>query len=335
MAGIKIKTTQVNKKKAEKTKKRAAGYCRVSTKSDIQDGSYENQQLTLTDYIQKNENLEFVGLYGDLGKSGRSTRNRPEFNRLMDDCREGKIDIIYVKGISRFARNALDFSRAVQELTELGVVVVFLNQRLSTEKSLPLVLNTLAVLAENVGRHRSLHAKKSHEENLMCGTPAFRVSYGYYAEGKNHTWYINEEEADRVRAAFLMAGTMEKYPDILAALNEMEAVAGTNRTWKHEALVYMLSNVSYIGNVLGNKSFMKETEEGFKQSRNLGQVEQTYIEEHHEPIVSEALFLGVGELMDRHLLYSKKNRYSEEDLEVIERVRKIAEQEAEQYGIGA
>lgn len=84
--------------------KRAAAYCRVSTGMECQEGSYEIQKSYFTELLSNNPDEKLVKVYADEG-SGRSTQGRPEFRQMIQDCMDGKIDIIYTKSISRFSRN--------------------------------------------------------------------------------------------------------------------------------------------------------------------------------------------------------------------------------------
>lgn len=100
--------SNARKQEEEKPKLRVAAYCRVSTDSDEQATSYEAQVEHYTEYIQKNPDWEFAGIYADDGISGTNTKKREEFNRMIDDCKAGNIDMIITKSISRFARNTMD-----------------------------------------------------------------------------------------------------------------------------------------------------------------------------------------------------------------------------------
>ena len=100
-------------------KLKMAAYCRVSTDQEEQLLSYENQVNYYTNYISENPLYEYAGTYADEGISGTNTKKRDEFNRMIADCRSGKIDIIITKSISRFARNTLDCLNYVRELTEM------------------------------------------------------------------------------------------------------------------------------------------------------------------------------------------------------------------------
>ena len=98
---------------------RVAAYCRVSTKQEEQLNSYENQVEHYTERINSENGWTLEGIYADKGISGTSVKNRDEFNRMIADCRSGKIDMIITKSISRFARNTLDCLNYVRELTEM------------------------------------------------------------------------------------------------------------------------------------------------------------------------------------------------------------------------
>ena len=90
-------------KQSEQKKLRVAAYCRVSTDSDEQETSYEAQVTHYTEYIQKNPDWELAGIFADDGISGTNTKKRDEFNRMIDECMSGNIDMIITKSISRFA----------------------------------------------------------------------------------------------------------------------------------------------------------------------------------------------------------------------------------------
>ncbi len=111
--------------------KRAAAYCRVSTGMECQEGSYEIQKSYFTELLSNNPDEELVKVYADEG-SGRSTQGRPEFRQMIQDCMDGKIDIIYTKSISRFSRNMLDCVTVVRQLKELGIPVIFEKKRALT-----------------------------------------------------------------------------------------------------------------------------------------------------------------------------------------------------------
>ena len=114
---------------------RVAAYARVSSDSADQLNSFASQIAYYTDVIQSKEGWEFAGLYADEAVSGTTTASRNDFQRLLEDCRNRKIDRILVKSISRFARNTLDCIQTVRELKSLGVTVLFEKEGIDTGTS--------------------------------------------------------------------------------------------------------------------------------------------------------------------------------------------------------
>ena len=104
-----------------------AAYCRVLTDQAEQLSSYEAQVKYYTTYIEGQPDYECDGIYADEGISGTNTKKREQFNRMIEDCKGGKIDMIITKSISRFARNTLDTLTYVRLLKELGIEVFFEN----------------------------------------------------------------------------------------------------------------------------------------------------------------------------------------------------------------
>lgn len=122
-------------KQAEQPKLRVAAYCRVSTDSDEQETSYEAQVNHYTEYIQKNPEWVMAGIFADDGISGTNTKNRTEFNRMINECMAGNIDMIITKSISRFARNTLDCLQYIRQLKEKNIPVFFEKESINTMDS--------------------------------------------------------------------------------------------------------------------------------------------------------------------------------------------------------
>ena len=136
-----------------------AAYCRVSTDQGEQLLSYENQVNYYTNYISENPLYEYAGTYADEGISGTNTKKRDEFNRMIADCRAGKIDMIITKSISRFARNTLDCLNYVRELKDLGIGIIFEKENINTlDAKGEVLLTILSSLAQDESRS-SLSAK--------------------------------------------------------------------------------------------------------------------------------------------------------------------------------
>lgn len=126
-----------NVKKADQPKLRVAAYCRVSTDSDEQETSYEAQVTHYTEYIQKNPDWVLAGVFADDGISGTNTKKRDEFNRMIDECMAGNIDMIITKSISRFARNTLDCLQYIRQLKDKNIPVYFEKESINSGNSTP------------------------------------------------------------------------------------------------------------------------------------------------------------------------------------------------------
>jgi DNA invertase Pin-like site-specific DNA recombinase len=289
-------------------KLKTAAYCRVSTDMETQEGSYELQVAYFTDLINANPTMELVGIYGDKGKSGLKISGRPGLQKLMDDSRAGKINLILTKSISRFARNMADCAAMVRELRDLGVNIIFEEQNLNTqdEKSI-LVLNILAAIAEEESHSISQHALLAHEQYTLEGRPFGAIAFGYKNGGDNK-WIINEEEAPRVRKAFELAAQGKCYRDIQKALDAMET---GDYKWPQSRVRRMLTNVVYKGDYFARNQTVCLVPG--KQVANRDYKDRIYIEEHHEAIISPEQFDWVQEIISRGILYSRR-RLSKEDV---------------------
>ena len=200
---------------------KTAAYCRVSTDKEVQEGSYELQVAYFTDLINANPTMELVGIYGDKGKSGLKISGRHGLQKLMDDCRAGKINLILTKSISRFARNMAECAEMIRELRGLGVNIIFEEQNLNSQDTkCALALNIFAAIAEEESHSISQHALRAHEQYTLEGRPFGQISFGYKNGGDNK-WIINEEEAPLVRKAFRMAAEGQNYTEIRKAMTEM------------------------------------------------------------------------------------------------------------------
>ena len=314
-------------------KKRTAAYCRVSTTSDTQDGSFETQCEHYEKLIRENPEMEFVGVYGDHGKSGRSMRGRKELNRMITDCDAGKIDLVLTKSISRFARNMLECIETIRHLKERGVTVRFEKEGLDTETmGGELMLGILATIAQEESNSLAQNMNWSRQRHLEKGQPWEQARYGYVSVGKEHRWEVVEQEAEVVRQAFYMAGMCHTYQEITDELNRMEEENGGGRRWTNPTVVNLLRSEVYIGQYLARKFCRIVDENGVtKQVRNRGYADPILIEGHHEALVSEELYKVVQELLDHTTLGGNRRKFSAEEQETMNRAIKLAAKEAESW----
>ena len=296
---------------------KTAAYCRVSTDKETQEGSYEMQERYFTDLIQSNPGMELVGIYGDKGRSGLHTTGRPGLQKLMEDCRAGKINLILTKSISRFARNMADCAEMIRELRALDVNILFEKENVNSQDAkCDLVLNIFSAIAQEESHSISQHTIRSHEQYTLEGRPFGRISFGYRNAGDNR-WEINEEEAPRVRKAFRMAGEGKCYAEILKALNEMET---DGYQWNQRRLRRLLTNPVYKGDYFSHQTVCLVPG---KQIVNNGYRDRFYITGHHKAIVPPELFDRVQAIVERGVLISSK-RLSEEDREFLKGVAQNA-----------
>ena len=144
----------------EKPKLRVAAYCRVSTDSDEQATSYEAQVSHYTEQITRNPEWAFAGIYADDGISGTNTKKREEFNRMIADCMDGRIDMIITKSISRFARNTLDCLKYIRQLKDRNIPVFFEKENINALDAKGKVLLTImASLAQQESQSLSQNVK--------------------------------------------------------------------------------------------------------------------------------------------------------------------------------
>ncbi len=262
---------------------RAAAYCRVSTLMEEQEYSFENQVTFYTAMIGNDPNLTLVGVYGDHGFSGLEMSKRKEFLRMLDDCEDGKIDVIYVKSISRFSRNAAEALAVLKRLKELGVRVLFEKEGLdSTDPNTEMILNIYATMAQNESCSHSENLRWAHRYRAQMGDPIRSAVYGYKAvkrEGETaRAWVIDEEAAPIIRRMFDMA-----YQGYLVEEIAKELGVNSNRVRG------ILTHEAYRGDLLTNKT-VKPDYATKRSVKNTGQVDQYYLEQHHEPMVSPEVF---------------------------------------------
>ena len=266
-----------------------AAYCRVSTDQDEQLSSYENQVRYYKEYIQQNPLYELVDIYADEGISGTNTKKRTEFNRLIADCRKGKVDRIIVKSISRFSRNTLDCLKYVRELKELGIGVTFEKENIdSLDAKGEVLLTILSSLAQDESRSISENAtwgirKKFERGEVRVNTTKFMG----YDKDENGKLIIVPEQAETVKMIYKKFLEGFSPESIARYLNENDICGWTGKAnWYPSAIQKMLQNEKYKGDALLQKTFTVDFLTK-KRSVNDGQVNQYYVEDSHEAIIDK------------------------------------------------
>ena len=304
---------------AQVQKIRVAVYCRVSTDSEEQETSYEAQVSHYTEYIKSKPEWQMVEVYADDGISGTNTAKRDEFNRMIADCEAGKIDVLYTKSISRFSRNLADCISTVRRLRTLGIPVLFEEEGINT-MNIPseLLFHILSIVAQEESNSIGQNMKWSIESRHANGIPTGKVTYGYRRE--NDTWRIEESEARRVRYAFDQAAHGASYQTIREGLDLMEKQEQTGVSWSknRNRVPILLKTIAYTGDYITDRYFSAISESGHRYSKvNKGERDQYYLEDHHEGIVSRALFDRVQTMIQMGLLHSSGFKPTEERLSVL------------------
>jgi len=283
---IRIKATA----EMEPAKMRVAGYARVSSDSDDQLNSFSSQVRYYTRLIEKNESWQFVEVYADEGTTGVSTEKRDDFNRMIQDCRRGKIDRIITKSTSRFARNTLDTIRVIRELKEIDVTVFFEKEGIDTANITSENLLTLyALFAQEESLSISKNCKKGVRMRMRSGTyVSSNPAYGYRLEDNQLEVY--DPEAQIVQRIF---------SEYLAGRGIVEIARGLTTDgiprkdgkvkWHHPEISFIIKNERYVGDMLLQKKY-NEDALPYRKHINKGELPQYYVKNTHEPIISPIQF---------------------------------------------
>lgn len=275
-------------------KKRAAAYTRVSEEGDIPMHSLSNQISYYSSLIQNTPEWEYAGVYADEGLSGYTVRKRDEFRRLISDCDAGKIDIILVKSISRFARNTVDLLNTVRHLKEIGVEVRFERENISTfSGDGELLLTLLASFAQEESRSISENIRWATKKRFEQGIPnGHKAPFGYEWDGE--MFRIIPEQGETVKEIYRRYLDGESAHAIAKSLAERGITGQTGTPIEDTTVKNILSSESYMGTMLLQKTF---TSEDRKTKRNCGELPQYAVEEMFEPLVTAAEFEKARDIM--------------------------------------
>ena len=295
----------------EKAKLKVAAYCRVSTDSEEQATSYDAQTDHYTNFIKKNEEWEFAGIFADDGISGTNTKKREEFNRMIEECMLGKVDMIITKSISRFARNTLDCLKYIRKLKEKNIPVLFEKENINTMDSKGEVLLTImASLAQQESESLSKNVKMGLQYRYQNGEVQVNhnrfMGYTKDEEGKLVIEPTEAEVVKRIYLEYLQGLSLKRIGESLEADGILTAAGKVK--WRPESVKKILTNEKYIGDALLQKTYTVDVLTK-KRVKNNGIVPQYYVENSHEPIIPRGLYMQVQEEMLRRTnLHSGANR---------------------------
>jgi len=303
-------SNRTSDKEDSKQKLRVAAYCRVSTDSEEQASSYDVQIAHYTSYINSNPEWELAGIFADDGISGTNTKKREEFNRMIEACMEGKIDMVITKSISRFARNTLDCLKYIRQLKDKNIPVFFEKENINTMDSKgEIMLTIMASLAQQESQSLSQNVKLGIQYRYQQGE--VQVNHNRflgYTKDENKRLVIVPEEAEvikRIYREYLEGASLIQIARGLEADGIL--TAAKKPKWRPESIKKILQNEKYIGDALLQKTY---TVDFLSKKRvvNNGIVPQYYVENSHEPIIPREIFMQVQEeLVRRANLYTGKN----------------------------
>ncbi|WP_300763876.1 recombinase family protein [uncultured Oscillibacter sp.] len=278
---------------------RVAAYCRVSSDSADQLNSFAAQNAYYTALITRNPDWELVDIYADRGISGTSADKREDFQRLLADCKRGRIDKILVKSISRFARNTKDCLKATRELKEIGVGVCFEEQNIDSSRvSGEMMTAIFAALAQKESESISQNMRMSYKRRMERGEfLTCKAPFGYrLVDGQ---LIIEESEASIIRLIFkryLAGKCLEEIAEEITTYG-FPTRDGHSR-WQRKTIRYILQNERYAGDTLLQKRFTTDTLP-YRQKWNTGEKAKYFIPESHPAIVSKDDFETAQALLQR------------------------------------
>ena len=278
---------------------RVAAYCRVSTDDEDQIKSYNSMVRYYTDLIQNNKEWVFAGVYADKAITGTKVDKREEFQKLIQDCLDHKIDMVIAKSIPRFARNTLDTLKYVRMLKERNIAVYFEVEKINTLKDGEFLITILSSVAQQEVENTSANVKKGLKMKMKRGElVGSQGCMGYDYDVETKSILVNEEGAKVVRYIF------ERYVEgvgttvIARELNEKGITTIRGNPWVPSTVMGIINNEKYKGDLLLGKTFTVDPISK-RRLENFGEEDRYYIHNHHEPIISEEMFEKAQEIRSR------------------------------------
>lgn len=287
---------------------RVGVYVRVSTDDVRQTTSYELQKRYYEDFVVRHPKWELVAIYADEGISGTSLKHRVEFNRMISDCKAGKIDLIITKSVSRFARNVVDFLGMVRMLYEhtppIGVFFEAENI-FSLNETSNMALSFQATMAEEESRNKSRSMETSLRMRLDHGLPLTPKLLGFEHD-ENGKLVLNPDTAHIPKLMFYMylyGYSTKQIAEALTAIGKRTYKG--NAKWSASTVGQILRNERYCGDVYTRKTFTPDVL-SHKAKKNRGERPRSRYFDEHDAIISRDDFIAV-----QHMLKNAKYRNKE------------------------
>ena len=277
-------------------KLRVAAYCRVSTNHEEQESSLEAQISYYEKLITSHEDWKLAKIYAERA-SGTQMQKRPEFMKMLKACRQGKIDLILTKSMSRFGRNTLDTLRVLYELFNLGVKVEIEKENFNNyNKEMRTIMGIYAAFSQEESKNMSDNIKWGIRAKMRSGGVCLNCTrFLGYNKDENGRLIVVDSEAVVVRKIFelyLQGFGVRKIKKYLEE-NGIKTVTGKD-VWSTSTIDRILSNEKYVGDVLMQKSFTEDFLTG-KRKKNEGELDMFFIKNDHEAIISREDFDKVQE----------------------------------------
>ena len=305
----KSKVIVIDRNRKLKKNIKVCAYIRVSTDSKDQLNSYSLQLSHYQDFIQSNENWIYVDIYADEGITGTSAAKRPELQRLLNDCRNRKIDRILIKSLSRFARNTKESLEMIRELRSLGISIFFEKENIDTAKATDEFLLTLySQIAQEESISLSQNMKRSYKTRmeqgkfLTCCAPL-----GYELE--KGELIINEAESEIVKDIFssYLSGINTREIATKLTRKKIPNKNGTNE-WNFHSIRYILKNEKYIGDAVLQKTYTISVKS--QSLVNRGQYQKYYLKNSHAAIIDRDMYKKVQSSFERNAPKASGVRHS-------------------------
>jgi len=279
---------------------RACAYCRVSTDNEDQKTSYESQRIHYRNIILENPTYEFVGIYADEGITGTQTKKREQFNQMMNDAFNGKIDLILAKSISRFARNTVDTLNCVRKLREHNVDIYFEKENIHTlGLSNELFLTLYSAFAQAESESISENVKAGVRMKMKRGELVGKYApFGYLYDKEKNIIIPDENKKNIVIYIFEEYSKGIGFRTIALNLNTNNVSSPTGMKWCHASVRRIITNEKYVGDLKTGK-YYSDNVISHKRKVNYGEKEQYFTSNHHEPIISRELWNRCQSILEK------------------------------------
>ena len=271
---------------------RVAAYCRVSTQQEEQLNSYGVQVRHYTEQINAEPGWTLVGIFADKGITGTSVKKRDEFNKMIRQCKQGKIDMIITKSIARFSRNTVDCLQHTRLLKDLGVDVFFEEQGIhSIQPGAEFYITIYGSVAQSESENISANVRWGKAQSAKEGRVAFHYeTFLGYRKGADGGPEIVPEEAETVRLIYRRFLAGDSYT-VIARMLESNGILspGGKSKWSETTIRSILSNERYKGDAIINKTYIKDCLSK-KICVNNGERPKYYVENNHPAIIDAATF---------------------------------------------